>query len=75
MLFRSGPINFDNADGVNVYRIDSHFKGVAKDFLTEVHAAMMGCDDLQNHNNSDIQSDYFDVGWYTDIKIDRKSVV
>jgi hypothetical protein len=24
---------------------------------------------IGNHNNSDIQSDYFDVGWYVSIKV------
>jgi hypothetical protein len=66
-----GPIDFDNATGVNVYWIDKHFEGEPRIFLTEVHDAMMGCEAIQNHDNSDIQSDYFDVGWYTDINIGR----
>jgi hypothetical protein len=24
-----------------------------------------------NHNNSDVQSDYFDVGWYIDVNIGK----
>ena len=23
----------------------------------------------QNHNNSDVQTDYFDVGWYIEINV------
>jgi len=52
---------------VNVYHINSHYKGVAKEFLSKVHDAMM----VGNHDNSDLMSDYFDVGWYTDINIGR----
>lgn len=52
---------------VNVYHIDRHFTGKALAFLSEVHAAMMD----GNHNNSDLQSDYFDVGWYTEINIGK----
>lgn len=50
---------------VNTYWYRDHFDGSAKDFLTEVLEAM----NRGNHDNSDIQSDYFDVGWYVDVKI------
>jgi hypothetical protein len=33
--------------------------------MRELYAAMMD----GNHDNSDIQTDYFDVGWYIDINI------
>jgi hypothetical protein len=50
---------------INPYWYHEHFDGIAKDFLTEVlHAMNRG-----NHDNSDIQTDYFDVGWYVDVKI------
>ena len=52
---------------VNVYHFSRHFTGVALNFLTEVYAAMM----TGNHNNSQIEVDYFDVGWYVDINIGR----
>jgi hypothetical protein len=52
---------------VNVYHFRDHFDGNAKAFLTEVYAAMM----MGNHDNSDIQTDYFDVGWYVDINIGK----
>lgn len=54
-------------EDVNVYHFKSHYDGKALKFLTEVHAAMMA----GNHDNSDIQTDYFDVGWYTDINIGK----
>ncbi len=52
---------------VNPYWYHEHFSGKAKDFLKEVLAAMNN----GNHDNSDIQSDYFDVGWYVDVNIGR----
>lgn len=52
---------------VNPYHFKNHFTGRALQFLTEVHTAMM----KGNHDRSDIQSDYFDVGWYVDINIGR----
>ena len=55
----------DGYIGVNVYWIDKHYTGEVRDFLNELHAAMM----VGNWNNSDVMTDYFDVGWYTDINI------
>jgi len=50
---------------VNPYHYRNHFSGTAKQFLNEVMAAMND----GNHDNSDIQTDYFDVGWYVDVNI------
>lgn len=50
---------------VNPYWYQEHFDGDALAFLQEVMPAM----NTGNHNNSDIQSDYFDVGWYVDVNI------
>ena len=50
---------------VNPYWFQEHYSGEAKQFLTEVFAAM----NKGNHDNSDIQTDYFDVGWYVDVNI------
>ena len=52
---------------VNPYHYKDHFTGRALQFIKEVHTAMM----KGNHDNSDIQTDYFDVGWYVDINIGR----
>ena len=52
---------------VNVYWIDEWFEWIAKDALMELYDAMM----VWNHDNSDAQVDYFDVGWYVDIKIGK----
>ena len=77
---KSGPVDFignfntvrdlnhplDYID-VNPYWYHEHFTGVAKDFLTELFTAM----NAGNHDNSDIQVDYFDVGWYADVNIGK----
>jgi hypothetical protein len=55
----------NKAVDVNPYWFQEHYSGKAKQFLTEVFAAM----NKGNHNNSDIQTDYFDVGWYVDVNI------
>ena len=41
--------------------------GKAKQFLSEVITAMH----KGNHDNSDIMTDYFDVGWYIDVNIGK----
>lgn len=50
---------------VNQYSIDSHYTGKVKNFLLELRDAMMD----GNHDRSDIQTDYFDVGWWIDINV------
>ncbi len=50
---------------VNEYWYKEQFSGKALEFLTEVLSVM----NIGNYNNSDIQSDYFDVGHYTDVNI------
>eukprot|EP00697_Spironema_sp_BW2_P009502 gnl/Spiro4/24449_TR12118_c0_g1_i1.p1 gnl/Spiro4/24449_TR12118_c0_g1~~gnl/Spiro4/24449_TR12118_c0_g1_i1.p1 ORF type:complete len:143 (-),score=32.32 gnl/Spiro4/24449_TR12118_c0_g1_i1:214-642(-) len=52
---------------VNQYHIDNQFDGPCAQFLKELKDAMM----TGNHDNSDIQTDYFDVGWYIHINIGR----
>ena len=63
---KSGPIDF-GTDSVNTYHIDNHFTGVAKKFLLKLKDAMM----VGNHNNTDLMTDYFDVGWYIKINIGK----
>jgi len=75
---KQGPIDFVNDFGnpedaakygiqVNPYHYKSHFTGKSVKFLEEVITAM----NVGNHDRSDIQSDYFDVGWYVDVNIGR----
>jgi hypothetical protein len=52
---------------VNHYHINSHYSGRVAAFLTELNDAM----NVGNHDRSDIQSDYFDVGWYVDINVGK----
>lgn len=52
---------------VNPYWYQEHFDGDALAFLSEVIAAMK----IGNWDRSDIQSDYFDVGWYVDVNIGK----
>ncbi len=50
---------------VNTYWYKDHFGGEAYHFLSEVIPAM----NAGNHDNSDIQTDYFDVGWYINVNV------
>lgn len=56
---------------VNTYWYDSNYVGKTKDFLAEVIPAMKG-DEF--YDNSDVQSDYFDVSHYIDINIGKWDV-
>ena len=61
---------FNPAEGsiqVNPYWYQDHFSGKAKAFLSEVLPAM----NEGNFDKSDIQSDYFHVGWYVDVNIGK----
>lgn len=64
--FRNGSEAKDSIQ-VNTYWYHEHFSGKAKKFLQEVLAEM----GKGNHDNSDIQTDYFDVGWYVDVNIGK----
>ena len=59
-------IKGDNAD-VNEYWIREHYTGKLADTLEAIKDAM----NVGNHDNSDIMTDYFDVGWYIDIEFGR----
>ena len=59
--------NTQGYSDVNPYWFRDHYDGEALDFLSEVLTAM----NAGNHDRSDIQSDYFDVGWYVDVNIGR----
>ena len=73
VTIQSGSIKFDHSHGdgytqVNVYHIESHYKGKAQKFLTELLAAMKGPDWF---DKSDTMTDYFHVKHYCDINIGR----
>jgi len=52
---------------VNPYHYQDHFDGKAKEFLTKVIPAM----NVGNFDKSDIQTDYFHVGWYIGVNIGK----
>jgi hypothetical protein len=60
------PITQGYAD-VNPYWYKDHFDGKALAFLKELIPAMND----GNHDNSDAQIDYFDVGWYIRVNIGK----
>jgi hypothetical protein len=62
--FRNGNPAEKSLD-VNPYWYQEHFDGRALSFFKEIFAAM----NVGNHDRSDIQSDYFDVGWYVDVNV------
>lgn len=65
---KSGKIDFGGTEiNINPYHYKRHYEGVALDFLSELLPAM----NEGNHDNSDIMTDYFDVGWYVDVNIGR----
>jgi len=59
------PVAADGNIQVNPYWYKEHFDGDALAFLMDVLPAM----NIGNHDNSDSQTDYFDVGWYVDVNI------
>ncbi len=50
---------------VNTYHCQNHFDGLAMQALVELRNAM----NVGNHDNSDIQFDHHDVGWYVNIHV------
>lgn len=64
--FREGT-PASNSMSINPYWYQEQFNGKVKSFLSETFAVM----NKGNWNRSDIQTDYFDVGWYCDINIGK----
>ena len=50
---------------VNPYHFRDYFQGRSRDFITD----LMGALNTGNWDKSDIQTDYFDKGWYVDVSI------
>ena len=72
VTLKEGTIDFVNITGrpyssVNPYSYNRSFDGVALEFLTELIDAM----NVGNHNNSDVMTDYFDVGFYIAVNIGK----
>lgn len=66
MFGRSFEPATDHID-VNPYHFEKHFDGEAREALEKLLRAM----NAGNHDNSDIQTDYFDVGWYVGVYIGK----
>lgn len=60
-----GPV--EKCIQVNTYWYDEQYSGVAKEFFREVITAMK----VGNWNKSQIEIDYFDVGWYVNVNVGR----
>jgi len=68
LTIQSGTMDFGGSDvQVNVYHTDSHYQGRVKKFFREVLNIM----NEGNYDRSDIQTDYFDRGFYVDINVGR----
>lgn len=67
VTIQESPFAVEGHDDVNYYHIDRDYTGEKEAFLSELKDAMM----FGNHNNSDIQTDYFDVGWYISISFGK----
>jgi hypothetical protein len=69
VTLKEGKIAFgpDDEGSVNTYYIKETYKNKPTElnFLTELHNAMSD----GNFDHSDVQTDYFCVGWYVDIRI------
>lgn len=50
---------------INEYYIEREYAPKLADIFKKIKAAMM----IGNHDNSEPQTDFFDVGWYIDIKV------
>lgn len=73
LTIRSGGVDFlseytdrtDDQIRVNPYHYKSQFNGHAYHCLNHLFEVLND----GNHDRSDVQSDYFDVGWYVDVNI------
>lgn len=65
MTLTGGMLEFKSGTGINPYWYQNHFAGKQLDFLKDLFYAL----NVGNHDNSDSQIDYFDVGWYVDVNI------
>lgn len=65
---RSGVIDFGSEYAqVNVFHVDRFYSGKAKEFLLKAVEIL----NTGNYDNSDIMSDYHDVGHYVSINVGR----
>ena len=83
LTISSGPIDFEKSYvwrwehhyRVNENYIEDHYEWSAKDCLIKLRKILWWFYEWskeKNYNNSDIMTDYFDVGWYIDIQIGKR---
>lgn len=65
---RNSEYATDGYADVNPYHVDTQFKSAK---LVATFKAILAVMNAGNHNNSDMMTDYFDVGWYVAIRIGR----
>lgn len=68
--FENDLVNNENYRGhiqVNLYWLDENWSGKSLEFLKKLKALMND----GNYDKSDLQSDYFDVGWYNDVNVGK----
>lgn len=66
--YANNPGGFQRPDGymdINPYWYHEHFTGDVLKLVKSIVEIM----NVGNHDNSDIQSDHFDVGWYVNIHV------
>ena len=62
-----------NVGSVCEYWLADHFKDNTLNFVRELCEAMNNSPTISNHDKSDYQTDYYDVGWYIDIRVGKDS--
>lgn len=70
LSIKSGELFWDvdgRYDDVNIYHLDSNYTGKELECLEELKEAL----NFNNHDNSDVMTDYFDVGHYVDITLGK----
>ena len=72
MTIKSGPSELiegteSNYQQLNPYHLDRDFKGEVLEILLKIKDAL----NTDNYDNSDIMTDYFDVGHYVHINVGR----
>lgn len=69
LTISKGSIDFGtDYETINEYHINAHYpEGIIRNLFNELKEVMME----GNHNNSDIYTDYFDVGWYIQIQVGK----
>ena len=68
LTLKSGAIDFKDKQCVNVYWINDHFEGVARDFLNEAVEALRAAG---WYDRSDVMTDYFDTAYYISINLGK----